>query len=461
VDNTGAVVQYAGVVPPIAYRDNVYLCTVEHNNSVINSVYRAPVIYADDGYLLRDLVSLIGNMLMSGGKITESGIALELDITSGVVFYPGGDPDTAGSPNLVTFSGATAMEFYTMSGADYVSATTVTASPVTLYNPAAANAAATAIPAAANAVIHRIYWRNGIFYWVYGQSLYATFDLALSHVLVDRSDFQLPAKLNGATLIAEIISTKDATDYTDPTKTAIISNSGRYYLFGTSQIATDAPSDGTTYGRLNGAWAATIPAASPTITVDATITGTAPQLTLDFSGAPTGFAGIQTVSSSGFDYGSIEFNQPDDKMYVRSRNAGTGVLRYTSTWDMATGAWTFPGAISAGAATLGEITSSGNATFSGTSAVKVPVGTTAQRSGTPADGMIRYNSSTPGFEGYSNGAWGSIGGGATSDLFYENIQTITSNVTLTAARNSMTAGPITIADGVTVTIPAGANWVIV
>lgn len=46
----------------------------------------------------------------------------------------------------------------------------------------------------------------------------------------------------------------------------------------------------------------------------------------------------------------------------------------------------------------------------GTSHWTLPVGTTAQRPGTPATGMIRYNSSISSFEGYSSGAWASLGG---------------------------------------------------
>ena len=49
-------------------------------------------------------------------------------------------------------------------------------------------------------------------------------------------------------------------------------------------------------------------------------------------------------------------------------------------------------------------------TASGTSHWKIPSGTTAQRPGTPAVGMIRYNSSQSTFEGYSSGAWSSLGG---------------------------------------------------
>lgn len=42
----------------------------------------------------------------------------------------------------------------------------------------------------------------------------------------------------------------------------------------------------------------------------------------------------------------------------------------------------------------------------------------------------------------------------------ENGQTITANYTMTTGANGLSAGPITIATGVTVTIPTGSNWVI-
>ena len=57
---------------------------------------------------------------------------------------------------------------------------------------------------------------------------------------------------------------------------------------------------------------------------------------------------------------------------------------------------------------------SGDANFAGavnitsTSALKLPAGTTAQRP-TPAQGQIRYNTTTSGFEGYNGSAWTSVG----------------------------------------------------
>tara|TARA_R100001460_G_scaffold14002_1_gene31459 strand:- start:892 stop:1410 length:519 start_codon:yes stop_codon:yes gene_type:complete len=110
------------------------------------------------------------------------------------------------------------------------------------------------------------------------------------------------------------------------------------------------------------------------------------------------------------------------------------------------------------------LTVTADGTFSGTGQLKVPSGTTAQRSGSPAVGMIRHNSTTNSFEGYNNGAWGNLGGGATGggsdEVFVENDQTVTTNYTITTNRNAMSTGPVTINSGVTVTVPSGSTYVI-
>ena len=46
-------------------------------------------------------------------------------------------------------------------------------------------------------------------------------------------------------------------------------------------------------------------------------------------------------------------------------------------------------------------------------------------------------------------------------VFYENDQTVTQNYTLTAGKNAMSAGPVTVNSGVTVTVPTGAAWTVV
>jgi hypothetical protein len=117
-----------------------------------------------------------------------------------------------------------------------------------------------------------------------------------------------------------------------------------------------------------------------------------------------------------------------------------------------------------GTTSFTAITSSGDGTFSGTGQIKLPAGTTAQRSGSPASGMFRFNTSSSQFEGYNGSAWGSIGGGATgggSDaIFYLNGQTITTSYSIPSGQNAMSTGSITINSGAVVTIPSGSRWVI-
>jgi hypothetical protein len=108
---------------------------------------------------------------------------------------------------------------------------------------------------------------------------------------------------------------------------------------------------------------------------------------------------------------------------------------------------------------------SADGSFTGTGQVKLPVGTTGQRTGSPSAGMIRYNSTTGGFEGYTT-TWGSIGGGGGATgaggdtVFQENSRVVTTNYTLTTNKSASTVGPITVNSGVTLTIPSGERLVI-
>jgi hypothetical protein len=175
----------------------------------------------------------------------------------------------------------------------------------------------------------------------------------------------------------------------------------------------------------------------------------------------TYFAG--TVSVTG---GSID-NTP-----IGSSTAHTGAFttltasgNTTLTGDLAVNGNTTLGNASGDTITLNAATANvpNNLNFNGTGTIRLPNGTTGERP-TPAAGMIRYNTSTSGFEGYAAGDWGSIGGGATGgggdQVFYENELTVTTSYTLTTNRNAMSTGPITIDSGATVTIPSGQRWVI-
>jgi hypothetical protein len=56
---------------------------------------------------------------------------------------------------------------------------------------------------------------------------------------------------------------------------------------------------------------------------------------------------------------------------------------------------------------------------------------------------------------------GGAGGGGSDEIFWENGQNVTTNYTITNGKNAMSAGPITVDSGVTVTVGAGETWTVV
>ena len=102
------------------------------------------------------------------------------------------------------------------------------------------------------------------------------------------------------------------------------------------------------------------------------------------------------------------------------------------------------------------------------SAVLLPVGNaTTERPAAPVVGQVRYNNVANEFEGYSGATpiWQPLGGqptgGGSDKIFFTNSQVVTTNYTLPAGKNAMSAGPVAVNAGVTVTIPAGAAWSVV
>jgi hypothetical protein len=89
-----------------------------------------------------------------------------------------------------------------------------------------------------------------------------------------------------------------------------------------------------------------------------------------------------------------------------------------------------------------------DAEITGTGAIKVPVGTTAQRP-TPATGQLRFNSTDSSFEGYDGSAWGAIGGGAENSFTVFEYTATASQTTFSgaddnAATLAYTAGNIQV-----------------
>jgi hypothetical protein len=156
----------------------------------------------------------------------------------------------------------------------------------------------------------------------------------------------------------------------------------------------------------------------------------------------------------------------------------------------------------------GAINVSANSTFSSTGALTISKGNTSERP-SPVSGMLRFNTQTSEFEGYNGAAWASVGGaalsndtststnvfplfasattGTASTLFTSNAQylfkpstgelsvkaprasngivvnsaTVTSDYTIATGDNGMSAGPVTVNSGITVTVSSGSVWTVV
>lgn len=162
-------------------------------------------------------------------------------------------------------------------------------------------------------------------------------------------------------------------------------------------------------------------------------------------------------------------------------------------------------------AVTGALTATLDSTFSSTGALTISKGTTGQQPGSPVTGMMRYNTTTNQFEGYSGSspAWKSIGGSAlsndttTSSNLYpvfaaatsgtaENLYTSNANYlykpstgelsalahvstngitvnsgtvaasyTIASGTNGFSVGPITVNSGVSVTVASGQVWIVI
>ena len=119
-----------------------------------------------------------------------------------------------------------------------------------------------------------------------------------------------------------------------------------------------------------------------------------------------------------------------------------------------------------GHAALSGATFTGDVVHNYTTALQIPVGTTAQRPGSPSKGDFRFNDTTSSAEIYNGSEFTAVGGGAgatgggNDEVFFESDTKVTTDYTITSGKNAHTVSPIVNA-GVTVTVPAGSLLVII
>ena len=167
---------------------------------------------------------------------------------------------------------------------------------------------------------------------------------------------------------------------------------------------------------------------------------------------------------------------------IASNNSNSGALttNYAYQWhvDTSDGNLKIRNAANNGYVTVGPVATTNfglapltGGTFTGdvihnyTTALQIPVGTTAQRPGSPSTGDFRFNSTTTSAEIYNGSEFTAVGGGAgatgggNDEVFFESDTNVTTDYTITSGKNAHTVSPI-INSGVTVTVPSGSLLVI-
>ena len=166
------------------------------------------------------------------------------------------------------------------------------------------------------------------------------------------------------------------------------------------------------------------------------------------------------------------------------------------------------GATTANSGAFTSITASADSSFNSTGAVKLSSGTTLERP-TGAAGKLRFNTTSSEFEGHNGTAWASVGGSAISNdtstatnlyplfaaattgtaasVYTSNAQylfkpstgelsvkaprasngilvnsiSVGSDYTIATGDNGLSAGPVSVASGISVTISSGSVWTVV
>ena len=177
------------------------------------------------------------------------------------------------------------------------------------------------------------------------------------------------------------------------------------------------------------------------------------------------FTALRTINSASGDPSGAE----NVVQYQPHIDTSSNLLKICTSVSTGTGTFTTIGNITQanlGLAPVAGATFTGTVIHNYTGALRLPVGTTGQRPGSPATGDIRFNSTTTSAEIYNGSEFTAVGGGAgatgggNDEVFFESDTNVTTDYTITSGKNAHTVSPI-VNSGVTVTVPSGSLLVII
>ena len=179
---------------------------------------------------------------------------------------------------------------------------------------------------------------------------------------------------------------------------------------------------------------------------------------------------------------AVQYHQSDPAIYIK--DVSGDLVKIAPAFIGSTAPNTNPVTVNAGSFVIGapvQILTLGNTNFTALGASASPsvgevftptgvgsgTGTASSFQGN-AVGEIWLNTTTtpPKLQIYSGSAWLDAGGagavGAGGDqIFLEVDQTLSTSYSVSSGKNALTAGPLQVASGQTLTIPSGSNLVIV